>query len=177
SLVFQQELDRANANRDRQIYPVITPGADPGTSALELKVKDRLPIHGRLELDNYSTPDTPELRANAAVQYNNLWQLEHQLGVQYSFSPEDYKQGNHPFYELPLIASYSAFYRMPLGAVNGGPREREYQLSDFGYDEVTHRFRAPPVSDTSELLFYASRSSSDTGQLLQSETLTPSTIP
>src|SRR5260370_34360313 len=83
-LVFQQELDRANANRDRQIYPVINPGPDPGTSALDLNIKDRLPLHGRVELDNYSTPQTPELRVNAAGQYNNLGQLEHQLGVQYS---------------------------------------------------------------------------------------------
>jgi len=40
-LVFQQELDRANANRDRQISPVIGPGPEPGTSSLTLKVKDR----------------------------------------------------------------------------------------------------------------------------------------
>jgi hemolysin activation/secretion protein/AraC-like DNA-binding protein len=177
SLVFQQELDRANANRDRQIYPVINPGPEPGTSALELKVKDRLPVHGRVELDNYSTPNTPELRANAAIQYNNLWQLEHQVGLQYSFSPEDYKSGNFPFYDLPLIASYSAFYRMPLSPVNGPTPTRDYEAGDFGYDEVTHRFRPPPVREGSELIFYASRSSIDTGHILQSETLTPPTIP
>ena len=39
---FQPELDLANANPDRQIYPVISPGLDPGTSDLTLKVKDRL---------------------------------------------------------------------------------------------------------------------------------------
>jgi hemolysin activation/secretion protein/AraC-like DNA-binding protein len=177
SLIFQQELDRANGNRDRQIYPVINPGPEPGTSALELKVKDRLPLHGRVELDNYSTPGTPELRANAAVQYNNLWNLEHQAGLQYSFSPEDYKDGSFPFYDLPLIANYSAFYRMPLSAVNGPAQPRDYQLNDFGYDEVTHRFRPPPATETSELLFYASRSSVDTGHKLQSESLTPPTIP
>ena len=43
SLVFQKELDRANRNPDRQIYPEILPGAEPGTSTLVLKVKDRLP--------------------------------------------------------------------------------------------------------------------------------------
>jgi AraC-like DNA-binding protein len=176
-LVFQQELDRANRNRDRQIYPVINPGPEPGTTELDLRVKDRLPLHGRIELDNYSTPETPELRLNTGVQYNNLWQLEHQLGVQYSFSPEDYKQGSFPFYDLPLIASYSAFYRLPLSAVNGVSHNQEYQLSEFGYDEVTHRFRPPPVGEASELLFYASRSSVDTSRRLQSETLTPPTVP
>ncbi len=39
SHVFQRELDTANVNRDRQIYPVIGPGPEPDTSALTLKVK------------------------------------------------------------------------------------------------------------------------------------------
>jgi hemolysin activation/secretion protein len=34
---FQPELDRANANLDRQIYPVISPGLEPGTSDLTLQ--------------------------------------------------------------------------------------------------------------------------------------------
>jgi len=176
-LVFQQELDRANNNLDRQIYPVIGPGPDPGTTSLLLKVKDQLPLHGRLELDNYSTPNTPELRLNAALQYNNLWQLDHQFGVQYSFTPTEFKEGSYPFYDRPLIANYSAFYRLPLSGVNGPPRRTPYDLSQVGYDEATKRFRPPPASDVSELLFYASRSSSDTGMQLQSETLTPSVIP
>lgn len=47
---FQPELDAANQNRDRQIYPVIEPGFEPGTSDLTLKVKDRFPLHGRQEI-------------------------------------------------------------------------------------------------------------------------------
>ena len=40
--------------------------------------------------------------------------LSHSLGVQYSFSPEDYKGGDQwNFYDRPLVANYSAFYRMP----------------------------------------------------------------
>ncbi len=88
SRVFQHELDIANQNRDRQIYPAISPGPEPGTSALTLKVKDRLPLHGRLEVNNYSTPGTPDWRINASAQYNNLWQREHQLGLSYGFTPE-----------------------------------------------------------------------------------------
>lgn len=177
ALVFQQELDRANASRDRQVYPVLGPGPEPGTSALTLRVKDRLPLHARLELNNNSTPNTPELRVNSALQYNNLWQLEHQFGVQYSFTPEQFKGGSAPFYEAPLIASYSAFYRLPLAGVNGPPRAGEYAIGDFGYDEVTKRFRPPAARGTSELLFYASRSSSDTSRQLASATLEPPVIP
>ena len=86
--VFQTELDRANSNPDRQISPEVRPGLEPGTTALILDVKDRLPLHGRLDWDNYSPPGTPELRVNANVSYANLWQLDHTLGVQYGFSPD-----------------------------------------------------------------------------------------
>ena len=82
SHVFQRELDPANASRDRQIYPVIGPGLEPGTSELTLKVKDRLPLHARVEINNQTTPGTPDSRITFNSQYDNLWQLEHQIGVQ-----------------------------------------------------------------------------------------------
>ncbi len=85
--IFQAELNRANASRDRQIYPVIGPGPDPGTSALTLGVKDQLPIHGKVDFNNQSSPGTPDLRVNTSVEADNLWQLDHSLGVQYGFSP------------------------------------------------------------------------------------------
>ena len=80
SHVLQRELDNANASRDRQIYPVIGPGPEPDTSELTLKVKDQLPLHARLELNNQGTPGTPDLRVNFNAQYDNLWDLEHQVG-------------------------------------------------------------------------------------------------
>ncbi|MFO1476779.1 MAG: helix-turn-helix domain-containing protein [Verrucomicrobiota bacterium] len=187
-LEFQQELDRANQNRDRQIYPTIRPGPEPGQSVLDLTVKDRLPLHGRMELNNYNTPHSPALRLTAAIQYNNLWQLEHQIGGQYTFTPQEMKEGSFPFYNQPLIASYSAFYRMPLAGPNGSPdpfkftpyrlgANEEYNMSAFGYDEATHRFKPPPASGAPEFLFYGSGSSSDTGVGLQSQSLTPPVIP
>jgi hemolysin activation/secretion protein len=165
SHVLLRELDLANQNQDRQIYPAIGPGPVPGTSALALRVKDRLPLHANLELDNYTTPGTPDLRVNFAVQYNNLWQQEHQIGLAYSFSPQQFKAiGDSPNFGFnqPLISSYSAFYRMP---VSGTPSVSEgiADSAQFGYQEATHQFRLPPARTQSELVFYASASSSDTG--------------
>ncbi|HEX9045440.1 MAG TPA: POTRA domain-containing protein [Verrucomicrobiae bacterium] len=161
---FQPELDQANANRDRQIYPVIGAGPDPGTTELTLNVKDRLPLHGRVEVNDKSSPGTPLLRIDAAAQYANLWQLEHQIGFDYNFSPQQFKPANSVnFYDLPLITSYSAFYRLPLNFFGGGQREKlERQPPTFGYDEVTHQFNLPPPSGHPDLTFYASRSASAT---------------
>lgn len=162
--VLQAELNRANANQERQIYPVIGPGPDPGSSALTLNVKDQLPLHGKLDLNNESTPDTPPLRLNGSAVYDNLWQLEHQIGAQYSFSPEDYKEPNYPwdFYDKPLIANYSAFYRLPLG--NPGSAQDEIASNpSFGYNEATRKFNMPPLTGSPSLTLLAGRSTIDTG--------------
>ncbi len=178
SLAFQQELDRANANRDRQIYPELAPGPETGTSSLRLKVKDRLPLHANAELNNQATPGTPDLRFNLAAQYNNLWQMDHQIGVQYLFSPEEFKDSSplvKYFFDEPLIASYSGFYRMPLSSLRAQEPAQPLTSSSFGYDEATHRFRPPAMAGPGpELVMYASRSVSDTGLQLQSQTLDPS---
>jgi hemolysin activation/secretion protein len=163
---FQTELDLANGNVDRQIYPVIGPGADPDTTELTLRVKDRFPLHWHIEVDNKSTPGTPPLRIDTAAQYNNLWQLEQQAGVQYNFTPQQVKQDNYlpnDFWDQPRVDSYSAFYRIPFGSAADGLREfYERQPADFGYDYVTHKFDLPPATGKPELTFYASRSASET---------------
>jgi hemolysin activation/secretion protein len=178
SHVFQRELDLANANRNRQIYPVIGPGLEPGTTELTLKVKDRLPVHSRVEINNQATPGTPDSRVNFNGEYDNLWQLEHTLGVSYSFTPVNF----HPagdFYQTPfdspLIANYSAFYRLPLGRASSVQQQIDESNGHFGFDEVTHRFNLPPPTGRPELSLYVSRSLSDTGpQLGPNGTLTKS---
>lgn len=165
SLVFQRELDLANQNRDRTIYPTVGPGPEPGTSALTLRVKDRLPLHGRLEVNNQATPGTPDWRVNASAQFNNLWQHEHQAGVSYGFSPEAFKEGGlvpDYFFNRPLVANYGAYYRLPFG----NPDSVEQQIAGstrFGFDEATRQFRLPPAGARPDLSVFVSAASSDTG--------------
>jgi hemolysin activation/secretion protein len=161
---FQPELDRANQNQDRQIYPVVSPGLEPGTSDLTLQVKDRLPLHGHVEINDKSTPGTPLLRLDTAVQYNNLWQLGHQVGFDYNFSPQEMKSDSSvsDFYNQPMIASYSAFYRLPLGYSHGLRDDYDVLPVDFGYDEVSHRFNLPPATGNPDLIVFASGSVADT---------------
>ena len=161
---FQPELDQANANRDRQIYPVVSPGPDPGTTDLNLEVKDQLPLHGYVEVNDKSQPGTPLLRVDTALQYDNLWQYDNQIGFDYNFSPQEYKPpgSGSGFYDLPLITSYSAYYRLPLDFETGRRETLEQQPPTFGYDEITHQFNLPPPSGHPDLTFYASRSASAT---------------
>ena len=178
NLVFQQELERANANRDRQIYPRVSPGSEPGTSSLKLVIKDRVPLHGRFDVNNAATPGTPDYRAGAAITYNNLWQLDHQAGIQYSCSPTVMKQANQMpnFLDQPLVASYSAFYKMPINWSQSARATQEYTVADFGYDEGTQRFRPPAYANNAELMVFASHSFSDTQVKLLQNNLTPAII-
>lgn len=172
--VFQRELDTANASRDRQIYPVVGPGPDPGTSELTLKVKDQFPMHARTEINNDNTIDTPDLRVNTTAQYDNLWDLEHQFGIQYGFSADAFKNAgpynitffNNAFVDAPMIDNYSAYYRIPLGGYAQVQQLIDENPSRFGYDEVTHKFNLPPVSGRPDFTIYASRSLTDSGVTL-----------
>jgi hemolysin activation/secretion protein/AraC-like DNA-binding protein len=163
--VFQTELDRANANPDRQIAPEVRPGLEPGTTALILDVKDRLPLHGRVEFNNYSPPGTPELRLNANLSYDNLWQLNHSLGFQYGVSPtfmkpslgEDTHLSLNPL-DTPEVSFYSGFYRAPLGAPEAAEKQIQQDQTHFGYNETTKQFVPPPATGRPELTAYASRS-------------------
>jgi hemolysin activation/secretion protein len=161
---LQPEINRANQNPDRQIYPVVSPDAEPGYSDLALRIKDRLPLHGHVEVNDKSTPGTPLLRIDTAMQYNNLWQSDQQVGLQYDFSPQDTKPEDFMprFYDQPMVASYSGFYRIPFPSATGLREQYENMPVDFGYNEITHQFHLPQPTGNPELILYASRSTADT---------------
>lgn len=87
---LQAQLADLNAvAQDRVVTPVLRPGHTPGTVDVELKVRDRLPVHGSLGINDQYTLNTTHLRLEAQLSYNNLWQREHSLSVQYQTSPEN----------------------------------------------------------------------------------------
>ena len=84
----QADLNKVNSNPDLNVSPVLMAGREPGTTDVELKVKDQLPLHGSIELSNRSSHDTTDLRLNTIIGYHNLWQKEHSISLQYQTSPE-----------------------------------------------------------------------------------------
>ncbi|MDY6905459.1 MAG: ShlB/FhaC/HecB family hemolysin secretion/activation protein [Thermodesulfobacteriota bacterium] len=85
----KEDLARLNTNPDFKVTPVLKPARELGFIDVELKVEDRLPLHASLETNNRSTHTTSDLRLNAMVRYENLWQKEHALSVQYQTAPEE----------------------------------------------------------------------------------------
>jgi hemolysin activation/secretion protein len=88
--VFQQQLRQVGTrSADRLVTPVLRPGRAPGTVDVELKVQDKLPVNGSIEVNNRNVPNTSSSRVSASVRYDNLWQRDHSLGFQYNVAPED----------------------------------------------------------------------------------------
>ena len=99
---IQTELENLNSSTgDRSVVPVMKAGREPGTLDVELKVNDQPPLHGKLEANNRSSATTTESRVQASLNYDNLWQAQHSLALQYQTSPE--KTSEVKFY----VVSYS----------------------------------------------------------------------
>ncbi len=86
----QEDISRLHAySPDLQAVPVLKAGRDPGTMEIELRVKDKLPLHGSLELNNHYSANTTELRMEGSISYDNLWQKFHSLKIIAQLSPEN----------------------------------------------------------------------------------------
>ena len=86
----QTELEQINrASPDRSVAPVLRAGKTPGMVEVELKVKDEVPLHGALEVNNRNTADTTSTRVLGSLRYDNLWQKFHSVSVQYQTAPEN----------------------------------------------------------------------------------------
>lgn len=106
---LQDQLKDINqASPDRSVTPIFRPGRTPGTVEVELRVKDELPLHADVELNNRYSRDTSELRASGTLRYANLWQREHSASLMYQTAPQAPD-------EVRVLAGT---YVMPLGDGN-----------------------------------------------------------
>ena len=85
----QRDIVSLNQLPDRRVEPKLNPTETPGLYDIELKVEDKLPLHGSIELNNRFSANTPELRLSGSMSYGNLWQLGHTVGASFQVSPED----------------------------------------------------------------------------------------
>lgn len=84
----QRDIIGLNQIADRQVTPSLKPGVIPGTVDVELTVKDKLPLHGSVELNNRYSANTTPLRLDLSARYDNLWQLGHTIGLGFQIAPQ-----------------------------------------------------------------------------------------
>ena len=100
-----------------------------------------------------------ELRSGSAMRADTTYLIN------FNVSPLD----------SPEIANYSAYYRLPLGAMQSVQQQVDASNGRFGYSEITHQFVMPPPTGRPELTLFASRSRSDTGVQLGARSTVVST--
>ena len=112
------DLVALNQIPDRRITPTVKPGATPGTVDVDLNVKDTFPLHGSLELNNRYSANTPSLRLNGSIEYDNLWQLGHEISFSFQITPQDFFNNSTQttsFFGVPITEPkttrvFSGFY-------------------------------------------------------------------
>ena len=120
----QKQLAMVNRGANRSVTPILRPGKSPGKVEVDLKVQDQLPLHGSLELNDRYSANTTHTRLNGSVRYENLWQLDHSIGVSFQVSPEDLNEVKvlSGTYLIPRLngdyfAAYGVISRSNISAV------------------------------------------------------------
>jgi hemolysin activation/secretion protein len=85
---IRHDIVALNQWPDRQVIPSLQAGAQPQTVDVDLNVKDSLPLHGSLGLDNRYSSDTTPLRVDGALSYDNLWQRGDTLNLAFEVAPQ-----------------------------------------------------------------------------------------
>lgn len=82
----QQDL-AAVQSANMQVTPLISGGTEPDKIVVDLKAQDSLPLSGSIELNNRQSFNTTRGRLSASLQYGNLWQLGHRIGLSWQYAP------------------------------------------------------------------------------------------
>lgn len=85
----QEDLAKLNRTADRRVTPVMKAGKKFGTVDVELKVEDNIPLHASLELNDRYSQDTSRWRLGGSLRYDNLWQRDHSLSVNFLTAPQN----------------------------------------------------------------------------------------
>ena len=88
----QRQLAIVNRTEERRVQPIMRAGKTPGTVETELKVDDKLPLAGSVEINNRAAADTKPLRLSVSGRYENLFQLDHSIALTLSTAPQQTSQ-------------------------------------------------------------------------------------
>lgn len=103
-----RELDAqialANENPSRQLAVTLEAGAKAGEVDVRVQVAEEDPVRWSVGIDNTGNSSTGRLRANIGFQHASLWDLDHQLAMQFQTAPE----------HIDRVLVLSGNYRMPF---------------------------------------------------------------
>jgi len=89
----QRDIVALNGSADRKVTPEVKAGAAPGTLDVNLKVEQSSPLHGSLEVNNYASPSTSDLRVAGTLRYDDLWGRGDSLSISGQVAPRRLQDG------------------------------------------------------------------------------------
>jgi hemolysin activation/secretion protein len=120
----QKQLAALNQAGDRRVTPLLRPGRTPGKVEVELKVADKPPLHGSVELNDRYSANTTKTRLSASLRYDNLFQHEQSLSLSAQTAPENTDESKvlSATYVWPLaggnyLAAYGVISESDVAAV------------------------------------------------------------
>lgn len=85
---FQRDVIAMNQVASRRVNPELRAGEAPGTLDVVLNVEETSPLHASVELNNFSSAATTDLRVSSTLRHDNLWGLGHSISVSAQTAPE-----------------------------------------------------------------------------------------
>lgn len=85
----QTELAELNRSADLRVTPVLRASETPGKVDVDLTVKDTLPVHATVEVDNRYSANTVHWRTSGVLEYANLFQRGQSISLQYQAAPSE----------------------------------------------------------------------------------------
>ena len=113
------QLAALNArSADLQVTPQLKPGTAPDTMDVDLDVKDKLPLHWGLEVNNNYNQDTHHLRVQGNIEYDDLWNMGHSISGFYQTAPGHSKDSE--VYALTYALPIGDAFRLALTGLHSG---------------------------------------------------------
>lgn len=101
--LLEQDLYWLNRNPFRQIDAIYTPGEKPGTTDIELLVRDRFPLRTYAGIDNAGNDVTGNNRLFIGLDWGKVFWTDQRLSYQFATSVDFTRFRAHTlFYEAPL---------------------------------------------------------------------------
>ncbi len=108
-----QELAEAikvsNKHPSKQVQVTFKPSKSADKLDANIAVSERRPYQASLIANNYGTTSSGDYRLTGALQYSNLWGLDHILNGSYSTSPD----------HADTVRQYGASYSLPIYQLKG----------------------------------------------------------
>ena len=99
----------ANKHPSKQVQVLFKPGKSPDKLDANVSVSEHRPYQASLIVNNYGTPTSGDYRITGALQYSNLWGLDHIVNGSYSTSPD----------HADTVQQYGGSYSLPIYRLKG----------------------------------------------------------